>query len=581
MSTRKWCIVLMALTAVLLAGCGGGGETPVADTPTQVSPTTAATVLPTEPHAPEGPQATVVDVINDVDADPLAEGEWRDALVDMVIYVNGQVWSQESSTARVAVEEGLVRVAPNTIFTFEQLDSETLQLTLDEGQVWVNVEGLEPGQTFQVETPAAVASVRGTRFSARVDPAGATIVSTQVGTVMVSAAGSAVDVTGGSQTTVSPGDSPDHPEPMSPEEQVRWGMAAGAGLDAYLPAIGDPGVLTYTTGYVFSRDWSHEGRYFAFTYYDLTTGGLNHAIYDAVVGTAITSSLPQDTSGIFFNPVKEVLAYQHDAAMGTEICIASIEGVTRACFGGDAVYGWPFWSPDGNSIVLYSDVREMAGKVSGHMSPRSLTASARQTDDVVFNLFKFSPDGSDRAQLTFAEEGNNIRQAWSPDGERIAYVYALEYSGPGDVWVMDADGSNPQLLFEDAYANGYDHLVWSPDGSLLAVPKEGGGLWLVPADGSDPWLGPGTEGWECWNPVWSPTDDGWPLFFYGYAPEKDLQMLWYLPEMGEEPGSLGYADWGPTWPADGSRLAIDFTDMSGDVPETEVYFFEAEPDFWP
>ena len=51
--------------------------------------------------------------------------------------------------------------------------------------------------------------------------------------------------------------------------------------------------------------------------------------------------------------------------------------------------------------------------------------------------------------------------------------------------------------------------------------------------------------------------------------------------MGEEPGSLGYSDWGPTWPADGSRLAIDFTDMSGDVPETEVYFFEAEPDFWP
>ena len=80
--------------------------------------------------------------------------------------------------------------------------------------------------------------------------------------------------------------------------------------------------------------------------------------------------------------------------------------------------------------------------------------------------------------------------------------------------------------------DGFDHLVWSPDGSLLAVPAEEGGLWLVPTDGSDPWLEPGTEGWPCWTPLWSPNEDGWPLFFYAPAPDEHLPMLWYLTEPG-------------------------------------------------
>ena len=147
--------------------------------------------------------------------------------------------------------------------------------------------------------------------------------------------------------------------------------------------------------------------------------------------------------------------------------------------------------------------------------------------------------------------------------------------------MMDADGSNPHMLFEGAYGNDLDHVPWSPDGSLLAVPKEKevGGLWLVPTDGSEPWVVSGTEGWQCWTPVWSPTDDGWPLFFYSDGPEQDRVMLWYVSEAGEEPQGLAYADWGPIWTRDGSRLAVGFVELSGEVPQSDVYFFQSEPDF--
>jgi hypothetical protein len=567
--------MLVVLLGFLIA-CGGGEETQVADTPTQESPATAApapTTPPTDIPIPEGPHATVVDVVNDVDADPLAQGEWQDALAEMTIYLSGQVWARESSTARVSVEEDLVRVAPNTIFTLEQPDSDTIQLTLDEGQVWVNVEGLSEGEAFQVETPAAVASVRGTQFSAKAASDGTTIVSTKVGTVTVSAAGESVEVPGGSQTTVPPGDPPGESEPMSPEQQVLWGNAVGAGLDAHLPAVGDPGVMTYT-GYILSTDWSSDGKYFAYSYYDSRVHEYMHMFYDTDAGGAVDSQLPEGATGIFYNPAGDTLAYQHRTPHGTEICRSGMDGATINCVGGEATYGWPFWSPDGKSIAYYSNTQMQATKAGGRLS------MARQGDVPAFNLYRVSPDGSERTQLTHSEEGNNIRQAWSPDGERIAYVYAPEYSGPGDVWVMDADGSNAQILFEGIYANGFDHLVWSPNGSLLAVPAEEGGLWLVPTDGSDPSMEPGTEGWTCWTPLWSPNEDGWPLFFYSHAPDEHLPMLWYLTEPGGEPWSLGYASWGPWWTADGSHLAIGFTDYSGDEPETEVLFFPAEPDFW-
>ena len=94
-----------------------------------------------------------------------------------------------------------------------------MRLELGQGQVWIEVDDLPEGETFEVETPGAVASVRGTRFSARTTPDGNTIVSTREGTVTVSSSTSPLTVTvlAGQQTTVTPS-GPESPVPTTAQE---------------------------------------------------------------------------------------------------------------------------------------------------------------------------------------------------------------------------------------------------------------------------------------------------------------------------------------------------------------------------
>ncbi len=113
----------------------------------------------------------------------------------------------------------------------------------------------------------------------------------------------------------------------------------------------------------------------------------------------------------------------------------------------------------------------------------------------------------------------NDLAAWSPDGRKIAFLHADDYSdddGPvnSQVWVMNADGSNPHALTSDAAPK--DQVAdWSPDGTKIAFHAGGfgmGGIWVINADGTSAHQLNGclaTDPWPCatgdeWGPAWSP-----------------------------------------------------------------------------
>jgi Tol biopolymer transport system component len=79
-----------------------------------------------------------------------------------------------------------------------------------------------------------------------------------------------------------------------------------------------------------------------------------------------------------------------------------------------------------------------------------------------------NPDGSDKKQLTTGALITDFD--WSPDGRRIAYVSWLTKEPKAtEIWIMDADGSNKELLLSVPY----DHypvgdLAWNPNGSKIA-----------------------------------------------------------------------------------------------------------------
>jgi Tol biopolymer transport system component len=87
----------------------------------------------------------------------------------------------------------------------------------------------------------------------------------------------------------------------------------------------------------------------------------------------------------------------------------------------------PAWSPDGDAIVYAgSDGEDLVAPT--------------------INIYKIKPDGSDRTQLTFNEEGlTSDIPAWSPDGEFIYFGSIM--SGVMETWVMRKDGSDQQPLF--------------------------------------------------------------------------------------------------------------------------------------
>lgn len=87
--------------------------------------------------------------------------------------------------------------------------------------------------------------------------------------------------------------------------------------------------------------------------------------------------------------------------------------------------------------------------------------------------------------MTDDSSGEDAYPAVSPDGTKIAFVSTRD--GNSEIYVMDADGSNPVNLTRHPSAD-LDP-AWSPDGTKLAFASSRDGnfdIYVMDADGSDP-----------------------------------------------------------------------------------------------
>lgn len=227
MRTNYWIIVGLVLMMTITSACGPSGD--------------------------QECSATVIEVVNEVDAHSHPKDDWRPAEVDMAIYSGGRVRTGAASSAQLALLEGIVRLAAQSIFTVKE--SATRQgkletaLFLQEGRLWAHLTTDQPHE-FTVETGNAVAAVRDTHFSVRV-AAGTTFLSVAAGQVELKAQGQSVVVAAGQQATAEPGQPPSPPESMSDEEWEQWAAEAEKvhieALDLALPtATPEPPTPTYT-----------------------------------------------------------------------------------------------------------------------------------------------------------------------------------------------------------------------------------------------------------------------------------------------------------------------------------------------
>ncbi|MDH5823632.1 winged helix-turn-helix domain-containing protein [Luteimonas sp. RD2P54] len=149
--------------------------------------------------------------------------------------------------------------------------------------------------------------------------------------------------------------------------------------------------------------------------------------------------------------------------------------------------------------------------------------------------------------------------AWSPDGERLAFV--SNRGGPYGIWVSDRDGRGAVQVadFGGAFV---DNPAWSPDGRLIAFdgsPEGSTGIFTVSAEGGPPRRIVGGPG-DNRNPSWS-HDGAWIYF------ESNRSGEWRIHAQPAAGGAAlavtRHAAVNPRESADGSLLLFTRPDAPG------------------
>ncbi|MBI4657497.1 MAG: PD40 domain-containing protein [Verrucomicrobia bacterium] len=194
----------------------------------------------------------------------------------------------------------------------------------------------------------------------------------------------------------------------------------------------------------------------------------------------------------------------------------------------------PAWAPDGKRIAFQSER-------SGNL-----------------DIYVMDADGSHVRQLT-TDANPDRMPAWSPDGKKIAFCRHVNGRNP-EIFVMDADGSNPVNLTNDP---GFDaDPAWSPDGTkiLFGAARKGSGgfrLFVMNADGTNVQMLPAkSRGSPYVHPAWSP--QGKQLAYTESVEGGGLEIFVCNPDGSNERrltssgGLTTFAAWSP----DGKKIAF-------------------------
>jgi dipeptidyl aminopeptidase/acylaminoacyl peptidase len=317
---------------------------------------------------------------------------------------------------------------------------------------------------------------------------------------------------------------------------------------------------------------SPDGRFFLGSYYlhkgeeDYQSGNLT---YDVVAGKFISDVTPAQAHCRKYSPDGQWIGYSNPNEQGySQMCVIPATGGTANCVGsGQIVSGCPYWSPDSQWVAFYRF--DLA------------------VGETYYNLYKVRPDGSELTPLTSGQENAKVAPEWSPDGTQIAYMVRLtpleSSSLPlGELWVMDADGSNARKLQDNLY--GYTHPYWDPAGQTLLVQgyedEAYRGMWLVPAAGGPAERVPGTEAGDFYG-EWSPSPSGWPLLLPLYGSEPNQRTVYCYSGDNQPLQEFANPSWGPIWSADRQTIAFGDVSATGADEMTTVYFMRLVPGFYP
>jgi len=228
-----------------------------------------------------------------------------------------------------------------------------------------------------------------------------------------------------------------------------------------------------------------------------------------------------------------------------ELKIVDSDGAeTRAITTGRGALS-PAWSPTGESVVFTvlgntgTQVQELdvrtgrTRRVSQIRAGLNITPVYQPGGNAILyaqgtgngtDLVLAALDSSAPKRITIGRGADNTSPSYSPDGTQIAFISGK--SGSPQVYIMDADGSNVQLLTEytpgvRSYRASPD---WSPDGRAIAYEQQQGKFQIWMIDLRDRAPKQLTSEGENEDPSWAP--DGRHLVFT--SSRGGDKQLWIL-----------------------------------------------------
>jgi TolB protein len=243
------------------------------------------------------------------------------------------------------------------------------------------------------------------------------------------------------------------------EEQLEGGVRKQYSNLWAVDTSGGGGMRRVTQGKCFDStpSFSPEGQ---FVYFSSSRIGKNNIWKVAVDGVGglglVTSSATADTYPEV-SPDGKILLYTAQM-IGSKIpqiwTMPLIKGLPNQLREGENCH----WSPDGKTLLFTSRDRS-TGK------------------DKIWTM---APDGSTPTQLTQAADCNEIHPQWCPDGKGIVFASdrgQSEGKANFDVWIVNADGSNPRQLTTNGSRDDYPTL--SSDGKTIYFRSNRGLKWDI------------------------------------------------------------------------------------------------------
>ena len=228
-------------------------------------------------------------------------------------------------------------------------------------------------------------------------------------------------------------------------------FASGA---EYIVAMSADGTAQRRVGAVDGTDpvWSPDGPRLAYAGQPFRDDSIYVVNADGTATRRIASD--SGTFGLAWSPDGKAIAY----GVKNGIALVRVDGggtqVVPTDSGKDP---WrPSWSPDGTRVAFLSGG----------------------------GLYVTNVDGSGETRLAEAE--GPPTPAWSPDGKQILFARDHQIS------VIDADGSGERQLTRSSWGEGFAAPVWSPDGTRIAFRRGRfpdsyeTDVWIMNADGSEP-----------------------------------------------------------------------------------------------